>query len=152
MLNLSEYSVVDSHCHAFIPEKETNSFEQYYTLANHHVPKMDVFNTFIYRQVVRELSRVLNVKGTNEQIVEERKKIYKQDHIGYVKLLFEDAKIETLLVDTGYPSKQFHGYSVGVEKFSKIVPCNIREIFANGFVNPFILHHPSGIFYRTHNL
>ena len=126
---MSEHPVVDSHCHAFLPEKETESFEQYLTLADHPVPKEDMVNTFLYRQVVRELSRVLNFKGRHEEIVEERRKRYKQDPVGYIKLLFEDANIDTLLVDTGYPAEEFSGYSIDLKDFSKLVPSGVREIF-----------------------
>lgn len=129
MIDLSEHPVVDGHCHAFLPEKETESFEQYLTLADHPVPRIDMINTFIYRQVVRELSRILDVKGTHEEIVEERHKRYKQDRVGYIKLLFEDANIETLLVDTGYPAEEFSGYSIDLKDFSKLVPSEVREIF-----------------------
>ena len=129
MLDLLKYPVVDSHCHAFLPEKETDSFEQYLTLADHPVPKRDMVNTFLYRQVVRELARVLNVKGTHEEIVKERYKRYKQDPVEYIKLLFEDANIDTLLVDTGYPTEEFSKYSIDLKDFTKLVPSEVREIF-----------------------
>jgi len=129
MLDLLAHPVVDSHCHAFLPEKETDSFEQYLTLAAHPIPQEDMVNTFIYRQVVRELSRVLDCKGTHEEIVKERQERYEQDPVGYIKLLFEDANIEMLLVDTGYPSKEESGYSIDLKDFSKMVPSEVREIF-----------------------
>ena len=128
-MDLSSHPVVDSHCHAFLPEKETKSFEQYLTLADHPVPKRDIANTFLYRRVVRELSRVLEVEGTHDEVVDERNVRYRQDPAGYIKMLFEDAGIETLLVDTGYPSKEFSGYSVDLGGFSEIVPCEVREIY-----------------------
>ena len=129
MLDIFQLPVVDSHCHAFLPEKETDSFEQYLTLADHHVPKTDMVNTFLYRQLIHELSRVVNIKGTHKEIVEERHDRYKLDPVGYIKLLFEDANIETLLIDTGYPAKVFSGYSIDLQDFSKIVPSEVREIF-----------------------
>ena len=129
MLDLSEHSVVDSHCHPFLPEKETDSFEQDLTIAFHPIPKEDMENTFLYRQTVRELSRVLGVKGTHRQVVEERQRQYRQDPVEYTKLLFEDARIDTLLVDTGYPSEEFSGYSIDLKDFSKIVHCELKEIF-----------------------
>lgn len=128
MLDLSKHPVVDSHCHPYLPENETDSFEQYLTIAFHPIPKEDMENTFIYRQTVRELSRILNFKGTHRQIVNERQRLYKQDPVAYTKLLFEDARIETLLVDTGYPSEELTGTSVSFEDFSKIVPCNLKEV------------------------
>jgi len=129
MLEIMEHPVVDSHCHAFLPEKETEPFEQYLTLADHPIPKMDVVNTFLYRQLVRELSRILNTGGTHQEIVEERQKRYEQDPVGYIELLFDDANIETLLIDTGYPAEVFSGYSIDLKNFSKIVPSEVREIF-----------------------
>lgn len=128
-MDLAEYGVVDSHCHAFLPERETDSFEQYLTLADHPIPKEDVVNTFLYRQVIRELSQVLGVEGTHEDVVNERHVRYKQDPEGYINMLFEDAKIDVLLVDTGYPSKDYSGYSVDLEAFSGMVPSEVREIF-----------------------
>ena len=129
MLDILEHPVVDSHCHAFLPEKEIEPFEQHLTLADHPIPKMDVVNTFLYRQLVRELSRILNTGGTHQEIVEERQKRYEQDPVGYIELLFDDANIETLLVDTGYPAEVFSGYSIDLKNFSKIVPSEVREIF-----------------------
>ncbi len=129
MLDILEQPVVDSHCHAFLPEKETESFEQYLTLADHPIPKTDVVNTFLYRRLVHELSRILNMGGTHQEIIEERQRRYKQDPVGYIKLLFDDANIETLLVDTGYPAEVFSGYSIDLKDFSKIVPSEVREIF-----------------------
>ena len=129
MINISDCRVIDSHCHAFLPEKETRSFEQYFTLADHLVPKEDMVNTFIYRQVVRELSRVLNFDGDHEKIIEERNRVYKENPRNYINHLFKDVNIDTLLVDTGYPSEEFSGYSIDLKHFSKIVPCKIKEIF-----------------------
>lgn len=125
---LSEHPVVDSHCHAFLPdplreESQRKPFEQYLTLSTRRIPKEDMVNTFLYRQVVRELSRVLNFKGGHEEVVEERQKRYRQDPKEYVKLLFEDANIEMLLVDTGGPSRV-----IDLKDFSRIVPCEVGEI------------------------
>ena len=129
MIDLLKHPVIDSHCHAFLPEKEKDSFEQYLTLADHPIPKEDMTNTFIYRKVVGELSRVLDFKGKHEEIINERNRIYQKDPVDYIKLLFDDANIEMLLVDTGYPAKEFSGYSIDLKDFSKIVPCEIKEIY-----------------------
>lgn len=129
MLDLSKQPVVESHCHAFLPDKETKPFEQYLTLSEGPVPKIDMVSTLLYRHVVCELSRVLEIDGRHEEILEERHKRYKRDPVGYIRLLFEDANIETLLVDTGYPGKLFSGYSIDLKDFSEIVPCRVREIF-----------------------
>jgi predicted TIM-barrel fold metal-dependent hydrolase len=129
MMELSEFPVIDSHCHGFLPEEGTGPFEQYLKLSSKPIPREDMVNTFIYRQVVRELSRVLDCRGSHDKIIDERNKLYRQDPFSYIKLLFGDARIETLLVDTGYPFKEFAGYSINQSTFSKIVPCKVLEIF-----------------------
>ena len=114
---------MDSHCHAFLPERETAPFEQCLTLSEHPIPKRDVTSTFLYRRVIRELSRVLGVKGSSDEVVDERNRRYKSDPEGYIMMLFNDANIDTLLVDTGYPS------DLDLEDFSRIIQVDIREIF-----------------------
>jgi len=129
MINLSDAPVIDSHCHGFLPEEGLGSFEQYLNLTSKHIPKEDLIHTFIYRMVLRELSRVLDFNGTHDEIIDERNKLYECNPFDYTKLLFEDAKIEKMLVDTGYPSKEFSGYSINLRDFSEIVPCEVSQIF-----------------------
>ena len=88
-----------------------------------------MINTFIYRQVTRELTRVLGCQGTHEEIINLRQKRYKRDPGEYVRFLFEDANIKTMLVDTGYPSREFSGYEVDLGLFSKMTRSEVREIF-----------------------
>jgi len=128
MLDLSEFPVVDGHCHPFLPGKEMEPFEQYFRLTDLQLPKRDVENTILYRQMMRDLSRVLGVTGRSEEVIEERHERYRRDPAGYIKLLFEDAKIDSLLVDTGFPAVENVGYSVDMADFSKLLPCGIREI------------------------
>jgi len=123
MLDLTGYSVVDSHCHAFLPEREPALFGQCLTLSEHPIPERDVASTFLYRRVIRELSRVLGIKGSSGEVIDERNRRYRGDPAGHIRMLFDDAGIDTLLVDTGYPS------DLDLGDFSRIVPCNIREIF-----------------------
>ena len=123
MLDLTGHRVVDSHCHAFLPEREPAPFGQCLTLSEHPIPDMDVASTFLYRRVIRELSRVLGIMAPSGDVIEERNRRYKDDPAGYIRMLFDDAGIDTLLVDTGYPS------DLDLEDFNSVVPCNIREIF-----------------------
>lgn len=128
-MDLTGYRIVDSHCHAFIPEREDKPFEQYFTLADHHIPKRDVESTFLYRRVIKELSRVLGVEDSSDEVVDERNRRYRGDPEGYIRMLFDDAGIDTLLVDTGYPSELSGGYSVDLEGFGRMVHRQVREIF-----------------------
>jgi len=128
-LDFTGYGVVDSHCHAFAPEREDKPFEQYFTLADHHIPKKDVESTFLYRRVIKELTRVLGVEGSSDEVLDERNKRYRGDPEGYIRMLFDDAGIDTLLIDTGYPSELSGGYSVDLEGFGRMVHRQVRAIF-----------------------
>jgi len=118
---------IDDHCHAFLPEKETKEFEKYLTLSTLDVPKNDVKNTFLYRRIVNELARVLECKPS--QAVKKRNELYKKDPGKYIERIFQDAIITTLLVDTGYPSEESKGYSIDLEVFKEIVPCQLKQIY-----------------------
>lgn len=128
MLDLSDYKIIDDHCHPFLPMKESKPFPSYMKLSDLEIPRQDIVNTFLYRQMMKELSRILGVQGSDEEIIKEREKQYKQDPIEYIKLLFSDTRIDTMLVDTGYPSIESAGYSISLEEFREIVPCSVREI------------------------
>jgi len=104
MLDFFGYHVIDDHCHPFLPMKESKPFTYYLKLSDLEVPQQDIINTFLYRQMIKELSKLLGVQGSDEKIIKEREKQYQQDPIEYVKLLFSDARIDMILVDTGYPS------------------------------------------------
>lgn len=129
MIDLSECPVVDSHCHPFLPEKEEGPFERHLSLSALAIPREDLVNSFLYRQVVRELSRFLSCSGTHNEVVEARHMRYRRDPDEYIRALFEDAGIDTLIVDTGYPTREFAGYSITSKEFSEVVSCRVREIY-----------------------
>ncbi len=85
MINISQQKVIDGHCHTFLPERDPSirsSFEQFLTLAIHPIPDEDMFNTFLYRLVICELSRVLECKGSHKDIVKSRQKRCRKDPEG----------------------------------------------------------------------
>ncbi|MGQ9679736.1 MAG: amidohydrolase family protein [Candidatus Bathyarchaeia archaeon] len=126
MIDLSDYRVVDDHCHPFSPMKESKPFISYLKLSDLAVPEQDVVNTLLYRHMVGELSRLLGV--SRDRVIDERERRYRQDPVEYLKLLFEDAGVDTILVDTGFPSIDNVGYSIDLEEFREIIPCKVREI------------------------
>lgn len=129
MIDLSPEPVVDDHCHAFLPSKETEYYERYFTLSMVQVPASDLMHTFLYRQTIKELSRVLRVRGTPSEVVKARQETYKKNPGEYIRLLFQDAKLDTLLIDEGYPTAAFTGYSIELDDFQKLVPCKLRRIY-----------------------
>jgi hypothetical protein len=129
ILEIFELPVIDCHCHGFLLDEGAESFEQNLKLTPLKIPKQDIANTFLYRQIIRELSRVLEINGTHEEIIRTRDSLYSNEPLEYIKILFTDAKITDVLMDTGYPYKEFAGYSITIQEFSKIIPCNVHEIF-----------------------
>jgi predicted TIM-barrel fold metal-dependent hydrolase len=119
--------LIDSHCHGFLPEKETKDFETYLTLSMLEIPIEDIRNLFLYRRIIHELARILECKPA--QTLKKRNELYTKHPVNYIKSLFEDAKIQLLLVDTGYPFEMTAGYSVDLDTFEKIVPCRLQEIW-----------------------
>ena len=128
MVNLEDVSLIDAHCHPFLPSKETPHLERYFTLSGLHAKPFDAANTLFFRSTVQELSRVLNVHGPYSAIIKARNRLYRDDPASYIRLLFEEVKVGELLVDVGYPSKLMSGYSVNLRTFGKLVPCRTRLI------------------------
>jgi len=129
LMDIKSLKVVDSHCHAFSPERENQPFERYITLSAHPMHKEDLESTLLYRILLSELGRLMKIEGPHTHIVEERNRRYRQDPKRYIKTLFQDAGIEALLVDTGYPSELFSGYSVPIDEFSATIQCRVHEIY-----------------------
>jgi len=127
MLDISKCPVVDAHCHPFLPEKETKPFEAYLTLSDIPQRHEDLTATMIYRQTMRELARVLRVDSY--KAVEERQRRIKENASDYIQMLFDDAGIEALLVDSGYPFKEYVGYEIDIGDFSEMVGREVHEIF-----------------------
>jgi len=113
MIDLSQNKILDDHCHAFLPEKETArnvSLAQLLHWTN--APEEENTNLLLYRRVLKELSRILNCNSNDENLIlKKREQAYppgnRKKQIEYISKLFDDAKISWLLFDTGYPSSQY---------------------------------------------
>lgn len=128
MERISGFHIVDAHCHPFLPEKESRPFESYLTLSDIPQRREDLTSTMLYKLVTRELGRFLEVKG-EARILEERQRRIRDDPSTYINGLFDDAGIETLLVDSGYPFKEYTGYEIDLGFFKELVGRQVHEIF-----------------------
>lgn len=129
-IDLSEFPIIDDHCHPFDPVRENQTFEQYWTLAMFPLDPIDMRNTLLYRLVLREMGRLLDLgpDAPEETIVEKRNATYRGDPKAYLDRLFRAAGIAGLLLDTGYPSEEFTGYSVDVDQFAALLPISTARI------------------------
>jgi len=117
--DLNDLKVVDGHCHMFSEEaKESNPFEKF-TLGG----KMeDIKNTMLYHHVFNKMSKMLSCEPALDKILEIRRK--KAERFSeYISYLFNDARIDTLIVDTGYPP------TITIDQFEKLVPAKIYRVF-----------------------
>ncbi len=129
-IDLSEFPIIDDHCHPFDPARENQTFEQYWTLAMFPLDPVDMRNTLLYRLVLREMGRLLDLgpNAPEEVIVEKRNAIYRGDPKAYLDRLFQAAGIAGLLLDTGYPAEEFTGYAVDVDQFAALLPISTARI------------------------
>jgi predicted TIM-barrel fold metal-dependent hydrolase len=128
-LDLNYFRVVDDHCHPFDPRRETQGFEQYWSLAINPLDPLDLKNTILYRLVMRELSKFLELKWPcpEAEVIEKRNTRYKENPKAYLDSLFRAANIETLILDIGYPAEEFTGYSVDIDEFSSLLPISLAR-------------------------
>jgi uncharacterized protein len=137
-LDLDGLQVIDNHCHPFDPERETEDFDQYWTVAMDEVPAKFMRATVLYRMVMGRLKKVLDLApdAADDEVLAERNKRYRADRRAYLDFLFRDAGIDTLIVDIGYPSEEFTGYSVDPAQFKSLLP--VRDVRAIVRIEPII--------------
>jgi predicted TIM-barrel fold metal-dependent hydrolase len=129
-MDLQRLRVVDNHCHLFLPDRETKSFETYWTLSRLPIPEGHLKNLMSYRMVVRELGRLLlsNPEEEEERILSTRKRLYTEDPTGYVGRLFDDAAIDAMIIDTGVPNLRNYGYVITMEEFDAFIPAKVKKM------------------------
>jgi predicted TIM-barrel fold metal-dependent hydrolase len=134
MIDLSSYPVVDSHCHPFLPNKEIfpkgakGEFTELFSLSSFHIPKLHRENVVFFRKAMKELARILDCPFDFDEITKRRKARYAKPK-EYISKLFEEAKIDTLIVDTGFPGEENGEHSVPFEEFKKLVKCKLQRIY-----------------------
>ncbi|MBS7653433.1 hypothetical protein KEJ13_09955, partial [Candidatus Bathyarchaeota archaeon] len=83
MIDLSQYPVVDDHCHPFLPWREDKEFPQLFNLSTLNISRVHGENTLLYRKVIRELSRVLDCPLDLDVVVKRRREEYSSNPSGY---------------------------------------------------------------------
>lgn len=135
-LDLSSVKTVDVHCHPFTanekPYTETEFLEK---LSLSVIPgmfdqKMTIGSTTLYSGLnmymqitIQRLAQFYSCEPTIEAVVEKRNE-YAKDFSSYTKDLFEDVKLEGLVLDYGYPTPP-----VPREEFEKTVGSETWEIY-----------------------
>jgi len=86
-------------------------------------------HALVYRQMIHELSKFLSCPATAEEVVKARN-TKSVSYADYIKQLFDDAKISTLMVDDGYSeiSVEHPMPEVELDDFRKLVPCKVLRV------------------------
>lgn len=130
-MDLRSIPIIDSHSHPFDPAREDDDFRVYFNMSLWRPPTEIVKDTVVTRKLMRELGKFLGapINASQDEIAEIRNAQYKKDRKAYIQKLFKSVNLEMMLVDTGFPHKQFTGYSVDLSQFAQLVPCKVYPIF-----------------------
>ena len=128
MLDLSSSPLVDGHCHPFLPEREDADFLKLFTASTLAVPRRDSEHTLLCLLTMAKLAVLLGCPNEIESILKARKKLYSADPKAYVSKLFKAGKIDTLVLDDGYPSQENSGYSIPLDYFRALTDCRIKSL------------------------
>jgi hypothetical protein len=140
MIDTSGLPVVDVHCHPFVKQGELtpNQFTDLVAFPGGSVDYMaeggvDVDealvseiqsvrrDTVYFRYLVHQLAAFFGCEPDLERIVEERNK-GAQDYRGYLKRLFDDCGLTTLVFDFGYPKPPLEPSRVRDEVPAQVIP------------------------------
>jgi predicted TIM-barrel fold metal-dependent hydrolase len=142
-IDLTDYPVVDDHCHPFLTSTEpkgvlgrsssvspAEAFAENFNFSGMVVPAKQSEDLVLYRRTMSQLARFLGCSKTNfQEIVSIRNEKYHKEPKEYMSGLFRDARIDCLLLDTGFPSEEFTSYSVDMAEFQRVLPCKSKRIF-----------------------
>lgn len=131
MLELEDIKLIDDHCHAFADPGplSAGSLAECVALAASGLDFADTAagvrrhneHTVFYRWLIRELASFLGCQPEPEEVVAARNE---QDFSTHVRRLFEDAGLEAVLIDTGYPQPP-----PDPDAFQALMPCRVERIF-----------------------
>ncbi len=119
MIDLLKIPIIDNHCHPLL-ETEADiegRFSSFFTEGRNNLYVKD---GLLYLQAIKDLASLFGCDATTEAVLESRSRSSRND---YIKTLFRDANIDTLLMDTGYPP-----YALSIDQLRKLIPCKIKKI------------------------
>lgn len=122
---LAELPLIDNHCHLYQADNQAHELATVLNLSALEKTPDQCRQTMIYRLMLRELGSYLNLSGaTDEEILARRDELRRNDYAGWTAGLFNEGRVEALLIDTGYrPAAQ------PLERFEKVHPCGAHYIF-----------------------
>jgi len=143
MIDTSGLPVVDVHCHPFVRQGQVSSDQFTNTIsfgggstaymAAGGVAVDDALvgelqrakrDVVYFRHMLVQLASFFNCPAELEQVIAERNKAVATGYAGYVKRLFDDCVLTTLVTDFGYPQPM-----VPVSQFVEDMPAEVVPIY-----------------------
>ncbi|HEY6541463.1 MAG TPA: amidohydrolase family protein [Ktedonobacteraceae bacterium] len=106
MLDLSTVPVVDNHCHPILLDQHMDGlrFRSFFTESSSPVfAEEHIQNTVYYLWMLRQMASFYGCANTEDAILAARNKL---DTVSLAERLYRAANIDTLVLDTGYPSPE----------------------------------------------
>jgi len=104
-IDLTNFSIIDNHCHPFTPSREDRPFFSYWNSSLFDIDPYHLTNSVTYYLVINRLRKFLGV-GTQysaEEVVKIRTDRYRSDPKKWVSDLYTNANITDVISDISYP-------------------------------------------------
>jgi len=130
MLDLNQVKIIDNHCHPYLKEKEAKDFRSYWSTSLLEGAALNNMNTMTYKMMLKSLKSILDLHASadEETVVARRNDLYNDDPDSYTSMLLNEAGLELLMADIGFPSVGFAGYSIRFDEFAGSMPLPIKPI------------------------
>ncbi|WP_151737728.1 amidohydrolase family protein [Paenibacillus tengchongensis] len=104
-IDLSKMPMIDDHCHPFMPTREKKTFDNCFTLSLIPPDSYHTRNTLLFKMVRKEMIDLLGLDPaiSDDALIQARNERYAASPKAYVDLLLQDAGMESMLVDYGFP-------------------------------------------------
>jgi len=125
MLDLSSIPIFDHHCHALLRQTEPFTaveFQRFFTeSADPLIHAKHVPNTIFFRWAIKELALFLDCDPLPKALLERRASLRQAD---LAQRFFDDANINTLLLDYGFGGSENYSY----QQLREFLPCRVEPI------------------------
>jgi len=127
-IDLTDYFVIDVHCHPFEEASRIIDKEEFAGLVTFG-DVLNAKNLLLYKQIIRELSQYLSSPPTPEGVVKVRN-ARSMDYSRYLEELFGNVKLKAMLVDDGYSEITVEKAitKIEIEEFKKFIPIDVYRV------------------------
>lgn len=104
MIDFTNTPVIDAHAHPFMPSREKKGYERGFAMCIYPDPVNFKYQTS-YHMALNELKQLFQMPNDtpDEVVVQHRQRLAYEDYNSFVKMLYKDAGITTILSDFGFP-------------------------------------------------